>query len=208
MKILILAFLITSVPCSTAEKLPNSWEGFDYEMAGLSRQEFAILQKSNLSEESFYELMKLGVKPSEYLSKPWLKLGINEEEWWTQKKMGMSDEDMDQSWKSRYTDRNQAWLSLLIPGYYQYNHHQPLKGALVNTLNILGLSAWLWTEFALKDPRSIHFAYLAATGNIYSFVDAWLQVKPVVEQPSNDHFVYSLPKSTSLGIAFSFRALF
>jgi hypothetical protein len=166
----------------------TNWEGFDYETAGLSSQEYLILQKSNIDEATFYELLKLGVKPSEYLAKPWLNLGIDEEKWWVEKKLGMSNEDMDQSWKKQYKGRQQAWISLLLPGYYQYSNYQVTKGILINSVNLTGLIGFSWLKFGLSDPNANVFLYLAASGNIYSFVHAWIQTKPKFEESSAEDY--------------------
>ena len=182
MKILLAVFLL--VLAAPADE----WEGFDYEFMGLTRQEFKTLRESGITLKKFYELSHLGIRPQEYLSQPWRHLWVTEEEWLKQRKLGMSDDDIDQSWREVFLYRNHMWVSLAIPSYYQFKHQRPIQGGIAVSIFASGIASWAFAKYAWEDPNAERLLALALLGNIYSFADAWMSLPKVLKDNGRQNF--------------------
>ena len=104
----------------------DEWEGFRYEEMGLTQWEFQQIKEAGISRDKLTRIVELGVRPSEYLQKPWEKMKISEEAWLAQRSEGMEDADIDRSYRNHHGDQSYAYLSLLVPSLYQWK-----KGDLV-----------------------------------------------------------------------------
>jgi hypothetical protein len=83
-----------------AKATGDEWDGFRYEEMGLTQWEFQQIKEAGISRDKLTRLVELGVRPSEYLQKPWEKMNITEDAWLAQRSEGMEDADIDRSYRN------------------------------------------------------------------------------------------------------------
>ena len=112
----------------------DEWQGFNYEEMGLTQWEFQQAKQEGLSRDKLTHLVEMGVRPSEYLQKPWEKLGVSEDEWLAQRSGGFEDADIDRSYRNNAGEQSYAYLSLLVPSLYQWHKDQSMKAIWIDAL--------------------------------------------------------------------------
>ena len=70
-----------------AQAVGGQWEGFKYEDMGLTQWEYQQAKEQGVSREKLTKLVELGIRPTEYLQKPWNRLGVSEEDWLSQPRL-------------------------------------------------------------------------------------------------------------------------
>jgi hypothetical protein len=63
-----------------AKATSGQWDGFNYEDMGLTQWEYQQAKEQGVSREKLTKLVELGIRPTEYLQKPWNRLGVSEED--------------------------------------------------------------------------------------------------------------------------------
>ncbi|MCQ2091388.1 MAG: hypothetical protein MJY85_01785, partial [Fibrobacter sp.] len=66
-----------SASVGEANASDNEWKGFNYEEMGLTQWEFQQAKQEGISRDKLTRLVELGVRPSEYIQKPWEKMGVS-----------------------------------------------------------------------------------------------------------------------------------
>lgn len=123
----------------------DEWADFDYKHAGLSQIEFQSIKESGMNKEKLMYLLEIGVRPIEYLKEPWKNLGVSESEWLDQRSKGMEDSDIDRTYKNYSGSQGTAYLSFLLPSFYQWDTDQMAKAIGMNILeaSFIGLTVFL-----------------------------------------------------------------
>ncbi|GBU23404.1 hypothetical protein R83H12_00015 [Fibrobacteria bacterium R8-3-H12] len=126
----------------------DEWADFDYQHAGLSQVEFQKVKESGMSKEKLLHLLEIGVRPGTYLQEPWKDLGVSESEWLEQRASGMEDADIDRTYKNNSGNQGLAYLSFLLPSYYQWNVDEMAKAIAMNVLeaSFIGLTIFLYNS--------------------------------------------------------------
>ena len=83
----------------TAQAKGAQWDGFNYEDLGLTQWEYQQAKEQGVTRDKLTKLVELGIRPTEYLQKPWNRLGVSEEDWLSQRAEGMEDADIDRSYR-------------------------------------------------------------------------------------------------------------
>ncbi len=173
----------------------DEWKGFDYEELGLTQWEFQQAKQEGISRDKLTRLVELGVRPSEYNQKPWEKLGVSEEEWLDQRSGGFEDADIDRSYRNRSGDQGSAYLSLLLPSYYQWKTDKTQKAIWMDVAEVVSLGAtiYLWST----DKSYWWYGLLPLIGtHIWSFADAFFSTQ-WDSNPDANRFSYGiLPSPT------------
>ena len=125
----------------------DQWEGFKYEEMGLTQWEFQQAKEEGISREKLTHLVELGVRLSEYLQRPWEKLGVSEDQWLDERSAGMEDADIDRSYRNRSGDQAYAYVSLFLPSFYQWKTDKAMKAIWMDAL-------WAPTSCPLPMPSS------------------------------------------------------
>jgi hypothetical protein len=153
----------------------DEWSDFDYSHAGLSQSEFQKVKDSGMSKEKLMHLLEIGIRPSVYLQEPWKDLGVSESEWLSERASGMSDADIDRTYKNKAGDQGMAYLSFVLPSYYQWKTDQMAKAI---AMNVLWASALGLTVFLYKEGEADIWIYPAVLGiggvHLWSGIDALL----------------------------------
>ena len=123
----------------------DEWSDFDYSHAGLTQAEFQNVKESGMSKKKLMHLLEIGIRPSVYLLEPWKDLGVSETEWLSERASGMSDADIDRTYKNQAGDQGMAYLSFLVPSLYQWNTEQTAKAVAMDVLwvSTVGLTVFL-----------------------------------------------------------------
>jgi hypothetical protein len=152
----------------------DEWSDFDYSHAGLSQSEFQKVKESGMSKEKLLHLLEIGIRPSAYLKEPWKDLGVSESEWLSERASGMSDADIDRTYKNKSGDQGMAYMSFLLPSYYQWKTDQMGKAIAID---IGYAAAWGLTYllYANSDGGENLWAYgliFVGAVHLYSGLDA------------------------------------
>lgn len=168
----------------------DEWAGFNYEEIGLTQWEFQQAKSEGLSRDKLTHLVEMGVRPSEYLQKPWEKLGVSEEEWLSQRSGGLEDADIDRSYRNRSGDQQYAYLSLLLPSFYQWKSDQSMKAIWMDALEAVGIGVTVY--LAVDGATDWWYGLLAIAGaHIWSFADAFFSTQ-WDSNPDANRFSYGI----------------
>ena len=91
----------TPATTGSATATGDEWDGFRIEEMGLTQWEFQQAKEGGVSRNKLTHLVELGIRPTEYLQKPWLRLGVGEEAWLEQRAQGLEDSDIDRSYRNK-----------------------------------------------------------------------------------------------------------
>ncbi|MDR0518142.1 MAG: hypothetical protein LBH25_13985 [Fibromonadaceae bacterium] len=154
----------------------NEWADFDYKHAGLSQAEFQNVKESGMSKDKLLHLLEIGVRPSEYLKQPWDNLGVSESQWLSEREKGMEDGDIDRTYKNQAGDQGMAYLSILLPSYYQWRTDEVATAVAMDILwlSSVGLTVFLYSDDSNDNKWLLYGVPFIAGVHVWSFVDAIL----------------------------------
>ena len=194
----------TSVGEATASA--DEWQGFNYEEMGLTQWEFQQAKQEGISRAKLTSLVEMGVRPSEYLQKPWEKLGVSEEDWLAQRSGGLEDADIDRSYRNRSGDQGYAYLSLLVPSLYQWHKNESMKAIWIDAL--WGVSVGATVYLAIDGNSAWWYGLLFVAGaHIWSFADAFFSTQ-WDSNPDANRFSYGILPTPEKGVAGFFNVKF
>ena len=184
----------------------DQWEGFKYEEMGLTQWEFQQAKQEGISRAKLTSLVEMGVRPSEYLQKPWEKLGVSEEDWLAQRSGGLEDADIDRSYRNRSGDQGYAYLSLLVPSLYQWHKNESMKAIWIDAL--WGVSVGATVYLAIDGNSAWWYGLLFVAGaHIWSFADAFFSTQ-WDSNPDANRFSYGILPTPEKGVAGFFNVKF
>jgi hypothetical protein len=153
----------------------EEWADFDYQHAGLTQTEFQNVRESGMSKEKLMYLLEIGVRPSVYLKEPWEDLGVSEEEWLKERASGMSDEDIDRTYKNYAGNQSLAYWSFLVPSLYQWSADEMIKAIAMDVAEVsfIGLTVFLYKKGSANSWLQFGVPFIAAV-HLWSGIDALL----------------------------------
>lgn len=185
----------------------DEWEGFKYEEMGLTQWEFQEAKSAGISREKLTQLVEMGVRPSEYLQQPWVRLGVSEEEWMQQRTQGLEDSDIDRSYRNRSGDQSYAYLSLLVPSLYQWRSGETIKAVWMDALWVGGVGTLAYLA-ATEDTNVWMYALIPVIGaHVWSFVDAFFGTQ-WDNNPDANRFSFGITPTKDQGVASMFLMRF
>ncbi|MCQ2092998.1 MAG: hypothetical protein MJY85_09990, partial [Fibrobacter sp.] len=152
-----------------------------------------------------------GVRPSEYIQKPWEKMGVSEEEWLGKRSKGLEDADIDRSYRYRNGNQNYAYLSILAPSLYQWKTDNSTKAIWMDALWVASVGATVY--LAATKESYWWYGILAIAGvHIWSFADAFFGTQ-WDSNPDANRFSYGIIPSpasdnASMGVTGFFNVKF
>jgi hypothetical protein len=148
----------------------------------------------------------MGIRPSEYLQKPWEKLGVSDEAWISQRSGGFEDADIDRSYRNNAGDQSYAYLSLLIPSLYQWHKNESMKAIWMDALWVGSVGA---TVYMAADGNTAWWYGLlfVAAAHIWSFGDAFFSSQ-WDSNPDANRFSYGILPTPEKGVAGFFNVKF
>ena len=177
----------------------DEWEGFRYEEMGLTQWEFQQIKEAGISRDKLTRIVELGVRPSEYLQKPWEKMGITEDAWLAQRSEGMEDADIDRSYRNNHGDQSYAYLSLLVPSLYQWKKSDLVKATFIDAVWVLGVATTVYLK--MDNNSSWFYALIPVVGaHIYSFADAFFGTQ-WDSNPDANRFSFGVLPTPDKGVA-------
>lgn len=160
-----------------AKASDDEWAGFNYEEVGLTQWEFQQAKSEGISRDKLTNLVEMGVRPSEYLQKPWEKLGVTEDEWLSQRTGGMEDADIDRSYRNRSGNQAYAYWSLLIPSLYQWKTDKTTKAIWMDATAGIGAGIMIYLLVDDGDTPWWYGSIIWAGAAIWSFADAFFSTQ-------------------------------
>ena len=162
--------------------------------------------EEGISRDKLTRLVELGVRISEYLQKPWNKLGVSEEDWLAQRSQGMEDADIDRSYRNKSGNQGAAYLSLLLPSYYQWKTDQTTKGIWIDVLWVASVGATVY--LAVDGSSAWWYGLLFVAGaHIWSFADAFFGTQ-WDSNPDANRFSYGVLPTPEKGVLGFFNVKF
>lgn len=193
-------------PVGSATATGDEWEGFKYEEIGLTQREFQEAKESGLTREQLTQLVELGVRPSEYLQKPWVRLGVSEEDWLSQRSEGMEDSDIDRSYRYKSGDQSYAYLSLLVPSLYQWKTNNSTIAIGIDALWVVSMGATVY--LAVDGNTAWWYGLLFVAGaHVWSFADAFFHTQ-WDSNPDANRFSFGIMPTPDKGVASMFQVKF
>lgn len=189
-----------------ADASGDEWEGFHYEEMGLTQWEFQQAKEEGVSRDKLTHLVEIGIRPSEYLQKPWNRLGVTEEQWLSQRSQGLEDADIDRSYRNHSGDQQYAYLSLLLPSLYQWKSDQSSKAIWMDALWVVGVGATVY--MAVDGSSSWYYFLIPVVGaHIWSFADAFFGTQ-WANNPDANRFSFGILPTPDKGISSIFQVKF
>jgi hypothetical protein len=184
----------------------DQWEGFKYEEMGLTQWEFQQAKEEGISREKLTHLVELGVRLSEYLQRPWEKLGVSEDQWLDERSAGMEDADIDRSYRNRSGDQAYAYVSLFLPSFYQWKTDKTMKAIWMDALWVtsVGVTAYLYVD----GSSAWWYGLLGvAAAHIWSFADAFFGTQ-WDSNPDANRFSFGILPTPEKGVLGAFQVKF
>lgn len=189
-----------------AQASGDQWNGFRYEDLGLTQWEFQQAKEEGISRDKLTRLVELGVRISEYLQKPWSKLGVSEEDWLSQRSQGLEDADIDRSYRNKSGNQGYAYVSLLVPSFYQWKTNQSMKGIWMDVL--WGVSVGATVYLAVDGSNAWWYGLLFVAGaHIWSFADAFFGTQ-WDSNPDANRFSFGILPTPDKGVLGAFQVKF
>ena len=184
----------------------DEWQGFNYEEMGLTQWEYQQAKQEGVSRDKLTNLVEMGIRPSEYLQKPWEKLGVSEQEWINQRSGGLEDADIDRSYRNKSGDQSYAYLSLLLPSLYQWKTDQSMKAIWMDALWVGSVGA---TVYLAVDGNSAWWYGLIPVilAHGWSFLDAFFSTQ-WDSNPDANRFSYGILPTPEKGVVGFFNVKF
>ena len=156
-KYLFLSILLFSVLIFSQKQNEAEWK-----VLGLSQGEWDKCIANDITMKKLKYLLSRGITVSEYLSKPWITLGISERSWIKQREKGLNTEDI-QAFKESGDQSGWIILSGIVPGYRQlrrkdYPKFGIMSGVAVGSLLLYQFNqkAVLENTIIVKKPNSMY----------------------------------------------------
>ena len=190
---------ISETNVGTAQANGAQWDGFNYEDLGLTQWEYQQAKEQGVTRDKLTKLVELGIRPTEYLQKPWNRLGVSEEDWLSQRAEGMEDADIDRSYRYHQGEQGSAYLSLLIPSYYQWKTKQTAKATFMDVLEIGSISVTV--VLAVQGKSYWYYGFIGiAAAHFWSFADAFLSTQ-WDSNPDANRFSFGVIPTPEKGVA-------
>lgn len=193
----------STVGSATASE--SEWDGFRYEDHGITQWEFQQAKEAGIGRDKLLTLLELGVRPTEYIQKPWVALGVSEEQWLQERSQGLEDSDIDRTYRLRSGNQELAYWSLVVPGLYQWKTGDNTKAI---SMDVLWVGATAGTVFlALNSDNSewVYGAILIAGAHAWSFLDAFMSTQ-WENNPDANRFSWGVLPTSHKGM-FGYAAL-
>jgi hypothetical protein len=178
--------MIKLILCFFFLSFAEDWQSFNYREMGLTQLEYQKVLASGIKRSKLEHLLELGIKPNTYFKKPWLRLGMTEEEWVLERSQGMSDEDFYVSYQGSKKNNAQTWVNLALPGYYQWKNNQFDRAAFYSGTAIGSLSAYLYLDAQNQNSQPIPWLLVYSANALLSFFDARISLMHNIPVPQKN----------------------
>ena len=186
-----------------SEEAQNSMKEYEETRAKMTVE----AKEKGISREKLTQLVEMGVRPSEYLQQPWVRLGVSEQEWLEQRTQGLEDSDIDRSYRNRSGDQNYAYLSLLVPSLYQWYSGQNVKAIWIDAIWVGGVGTLAYLA-ATEDTNVWMYALIPVIGaHVWSFIDAFFGTQ-WDNNPDANRFSFGVTPTLNQGVASMFMMRF
>lgn len=184
----------------------GQWDGFNYEDMGLTQWEYQQAKEQGVTREKLTKLVELGIRPTEYLQKPWNRLGVSEEDWLSQRAEGMEDADIDRSYRYHSGDQKSAYISLLLPSYYQWKTKAVAKATFMDVLEVGSIAVTVVLK--VQDKSYWYYGFIGiAAAHLWSFADAFISTQ-WDSNPDANRFSFGVLPTPDQGVAGFFNVKF
>lgn len=191
----------------SASASADEWAGFDYKEMGLTQGEFQDAKAAGMSREKLTELVEKGVRPSEYLQQPWKRMRMSEDEWLESRTNGMEDSDIDRSYRNKSGNQNIAYLSFLLPSFYQWDAGETMKAIWMDALWAAGVGGAITLAVTDDTNTWMYMLIPVIAAHMWSGIDAFLSTKND-NNPDANRFSFGVMPTPDKGVASMFLMRF
>lgn len=164
-------------------------ENKPWEKLGLSQTEWRMITDNNMSMSKVEQLLKDGISIGEYFQKPWESLKMTEDRWIKKRRSGLTSYDIElgaqrdeKGWKKelksdagkdahQLTENGEMFSSLCLPGYYQWQTNQKVKGSVMVSLAAGSLIWCTVGSIANKRFEVLPIVFVFVPDMVWSFID-------------------------------------
>jgi hypothetical protein len=185
----------------------SEWENFDYAQVGLTQWEFQQAKEAGMTKDKLLSLLEIGVRPGEYLQRPWERLNVSEREWVEERSQGMEDSDIDRSYRYKTVNQDAAYMSLLLPGYYQWKTGKSSMALGLEIAEVALLGGFSYLVFAENNTSGYYLIPLILGIHVWSFADAWSETR-FENNPDAGRFSWGIAPTPNHGFVSGFLLKF
>jgi hypothetical protein len=164
-------------------------ENKPWEKLGLSQTEWRMITDNKISMSKVEQLLKYGISIGEYFQKPWESLKMTEDRWVKKRRSGLTSYDIEleaqrdnESWKKemksdagkdvhQLTENGEMFSSLSLPGYYQWQTNQKVKGSVMASLAAGSLIWCTVGSITEKHFEVLPIVFILVQDMVWSFID-------------------------------------
>ena len=183
---------------ATITAASSEWEGFKYEEMGLTQWEFQQVRETGMAKEKLMSLIEMGVRPSEYLQKPWERLGVTEQQWLSERGKGMEDSDIDRSYRNKSENQSYAYWSIVLPSLYQWKVGNTTTAITMDALWAVSVGAFGYLTVATKPRDELYLIPFIVAVHAWSFGDGLVNTK-FENNPDANRFSWGILPSPNGG---------
>lgn len=176
-KLLLIAIVLGS---TCYAQYNGSNEEREYKRLGLTQKEWSQYKQSGMSKRKLKKLLSAGISLSEYFKKPWIKVGISEDEWVRLCRKGLTREEIAMRSEKAEYEGGIVLISFFLPGYGHFKMKETglgfffSGGAVVSGgLVVVGLAN---NNGGVAKLRPL-FIGMLLTDMIVSAADVWRKTK-------------------------------
>jgi hypothetical protein len=134
----IYALMLCSMACAQLDLQDDESERMKY---GLSQAEWNKYKESGISKNKLEGLIRCGISINEYISRPWMTVGVSEDQWLTERCQGLNDEDI-QAFHEKGESDVSIILSFVLPGFYHWKTKSYAKAAVFSTIFVSSIALY------------------------------------------------------------------
>ncbi len=190
-------FFIFTVPHAGFSMQEDQWSGLSYDDLGISQEEFQKVRESGMSKSRLFMLLEHGITPNEYFSEPWKRLGVSKSHWLNEKKVGMADDDIDRSYRKQSPSNFTPFITLMLPGYYQYRTDRFWYGFTLSAIAATAATLTIFHRNSVTGHIHPYYPIIMVGSMFWSAADAFLDTRYVDNQEASRFSGTYHPPSTS-----------
>ena len=131
---------------------------------------------------------------------------MSEEDWLSQRSEGLEDADIDRSYRNKSGNQGYAYISLLVPSFYQWKSDQSMKAIWMDVL--WGVSVGATVYLAVDGSSAWWYGLLFVAGaHIWSFADAFFGTQ-WDSNPDANRFSFGILPTPDKGVLGAFQVKF
>ncbi|MFH0920024.1 MAG: hypothetical protein V1913_06645 [Fibrobacterota bacterium] len=158
-----------------AAQLDLNNDDSDRKKYGMSQAEWEKFREMKMSVDELERLIRCGITINEYSSRPWLSLGVSEQDWLAERCKGMADEDIQAFNEGERSDLS-IIAAFLLPGSFHWRNKKFSKAIPLSVGFAIPLACYFAFPEEIEQPPKMG---LDASGNAINIRETTYNKRPV-----------------------------